>query len=77
MIEDSGFKVFFFRMVVFVGYNRFDVCGIYMLFNLFQEFMLVKEYGWKQIILDEGCLNENLVDCFLWMICDYFWEGLM
>ena len=47
-----------------------------MLSNLLQELTLAKEYGRKQIILDEGRLNENPVDRLSRLIKDAFWDGL-
>ena len=47
-----------------------------MLSNLLQELSLAKEYGRKQIILDEARLNENPVNRLSRMIKDHFWEGL-
>ena len=47
-----------------------------MLSNLLQELSLAKEYGRKQIILDEARLNENPVNRLSRMIRDHFWEGL-
>lgn len=58
------------------GYNRFDIRGTYMLSNLLQELYLAKEYGRKQIILDEARLNENPVNRLSRLIKDHFWEGL-
>lgn len=58
------------------GYNRFDIRGTYMLSNLLQELSLAKEYGRKQIILDEARLNENPVNRLSRLIKDHFWEGL-
>lgn len=58
------------------GYNRFDIRGTYMLSNLLQELSLAKEYGRKQIILDEARLNENPVNRLSRLIRDHFWEGL-
>ncbi|KAK0388226.1 hypothetical protein NLU13_4471 [Sarocladium strictum] len=75
-IEDSGPKVLSLRTAASAGHNRFDVRGTYMLSNLLQELTLAKEYGRKQIILDEGRLNENPVDRLSRLIRDHFWEGL-
>ncbi|VUC33571.1 unnamed protein product [Clonostachys rosea] len=75
-IEDSGPKVISLRTAGSAGHNRFDVRGTYMLSNLLQELTLAKEYGRKQIILDEGRLNENPVDRLSRLIRDHFWEGL-
>lgn len=58
------------------GHNRFDIRGTYMLSNLLQELSLAKEYGRKQIILDEARLNENPVNRLSRLIKDHFWEGL-
>lgn len=75
-IEDNGPKVISLRTAASEGYNRFDVRGTYMLSNLLQELTLAKEYGRKQIVLDEGRLNENPVDRLSRLIRDHFWEGL-
>jgi alpha,alpha-trehalase len=47
-----------------------------MLSNLLQELVLAKEYGRKQIVLDEARLNENPVNRLSRLIRDHFWEGL-
>lgn len=47
-----------------------------MLSNLLQELSLAKEHGRKQIILDEGRLNENPVNRLKRLIKDSFWDGL-
>jgi alpha,alpha-trehalase len=75
-IEDHGPKVISLRTAASAGYNKFDVRGTYMLSNLLQELTLAKEYGRKQIILDEGRLNENPVDRLSRLIRDHFWDGL-
>jgi alpha,alpha-trehalase len=75
-IEDSGPKVIPLRTAASAGHNRFDVRGTYMLSNLLQELTLAKEYGRKQIILDEGRLNENPVDRLARLVRDHFWDGL-
>jgi alpha,alpha-trehalase len=75
-IEDNGPKVISLRTAASAGHNRFDVRGTYMLSNLLQELTLAKEYGRKQIVLDEGRLNENPVDRLSRMIRDHFWENL-
>ena len=38
------------------GYNKVDVRGTYMLSNLLQELTIAKDYGRKQIVLDEDRL---------------------
>ncbi|ODA83383.1 hypothetical protein RJ55_01897 [Drechmeria coniospora] len=75
-IEDNGPKVLSLRTAASAGHNRFDVRGTYMLSNLLQELTLAKEYGRKQIILDEGRLNENPVSRLSRLIRDHFWDGL-
>jgi len=75
-IEDAGPKVLTLRTAASNGHNRFDIRGTYMLSNLLQELSLAKEYGRKQIILDEARLNENPVNRLSRMIKDHFWEGL-
>ncbi|CAK7234756.1 alpha,alpha-trehalase nth1 [Sporothrix curviconia] len=75
-IEDSGPKVFTLRTAASNGYNRFDIRGTYMLSNLMQELTLAKEYGRRQIVLDEARLNENPVNRLSRMIRDQFWDSL-
>ena len=75
-IEDRGPKVLSLRTAASAGHNRFEVRGTYMLSNLLQELTLAKEYGRKQIVLDEGRLNENPVDRLSRLIRDAFWDGL-
>ncbi len=58
------------------GYNRFDVRGTYMLSNLLQELTLAKDFGRKNIVLDEARLNENPVNRLSRLIRDTFWNGL-
>ncbi|KUI72899.1 Neutral trehalase [Cytospora mali] len=75
-IEDNGPKVLSLRTASSDGFNSFDIRGTYMLSNLLQELSLAKEYGRKQIILDEARLNENPVNRLSRLIRDHFWEGL-
>ncbi|KAK0652201.1 trehalase-domain-containing protein [Cercophora newfieldiana] len=75
-IEDNGPKVLSLRTAASNGHNRFDVRGTYMLSNLLQELSLAKEYGRRQIVLDEARLNENPVNRLSRLIRDHFWEGL-
>lgn len=75
-IEDNGPKVLSLRTAASNGHNRIDVRGTYMLSNLLQELSLAKEYGRKQIVLDEARLNENPVKRLSRLIKDHFWEGL-
>lgn len=69
-------KVLSLRTAASNGHNRFDIRGTYMLSNLLQELSLAKEFGRKQVILDEARLNENPVNRLSRMIRDHFWEGL-
>lgn len=75
-IEDNGPKVFTLRTASSNGHNRFDIRGTYMLSNLMQELTLAKEYGRRQIVLDERRLNENPVNRLSRMIRDQFWDSL-
>ena len=47
-----------------------------MLSNLLQEMTLAKQYGRKQIVLDEARLNENPVNRLARLIKDQFWPNL-
>ena len=76
MTNTMARQVLTLRTAASNGYNRFDIRGTYMLSNLLQELSLAKEYGRKQIILDEARLNENPVNRLSRMIKDHFWEGL-
>lgn len=58
------------------GHQKIDVRGTYMLSNLLQELSLAKDYGLRQITVDESKLNENPVIRISRMIRDYFWDGL-
>src|ERR1700748_649711 len=58
------------------GFRRFDVRGTYSLANLLQELTLAKDYGRKNIILDEARLNENPVDRLSRLIRTQFWPSL-
>ena len=53
-----------------------DIRGTYLLSNLLQELTLAKDYGRKNIILDEDLLNENPVNRLARMIKDSFWPNL-
>ncbi|KAL8404134.1 hypothetical protein RB594_009120 [Gaeumannomyces avenae] len=75
-IEDNGPKVLTLRTAASNGHNRFDIRGTYMLSNLLQELSLAKEYGRKQVILDEARLNENPVNRLSRLIRDHFWDAL-
>ena len=75
-IEDLGPKVLSLGTAASNGFNRFDVRGTYLLSNLLQELTLAKEYGRKNIILDEERLNENPVNRLSRMIKDSFWPNL-
>lgn len=75
-IEDSGPKVLKLGTANSNGYNQIDVRGTYMLSNLLQELTIAKRYGRKQMILDEGRLNENPVARMQRVITTQFWKGL-
>jgi alpha,alpha-trehalase len=75
-IEDTGPKSIELGTASSGGYRRFDVRGTYMLSNLLQELTLAKQYGRKQIVLDEARLNENPVNRLARLIKDQFWPNL-
>lgn len=75
-IEDSGPKFIALGTAASGGYKTFDVRGTYMLSNLLQELTLAKQYGRKQIVLDEARLNENPVNRLSRLIRDQFWPNL-
>ena len=75
-VNDRGPKVFTLGTVNSAGHQKIDVRGTYMLSNLLQELSLAKDYGLRQITIDESKLNENPVLRISRMIRDYFWEGL-
>jgi len=75
-IDDLGPKVLSLGTAASNGFNRFDVRGTYLLSNLLQELTLAKDYGCKNIILDEERLNENPVNRLARMIKDSFWPNL-
>ncbi|KAL2866616.1 alpha,alpha-trehalase [Aspergillus lucknowensis] len=75
-IEDAGPKIFSVGTAASSGYNRFDLRGTYMLSNLLQELTIAKDYGRKQIVLDEDRLNENPVSRLSRLIKNSFWNSL-
>jgi alpha,alpha-trehalase len=75
-VEDKGPKVIQLGTEGSGGYNTHDVRGTYMLSNLLQELTLAKQYGRKQIVLDEARLNENPVNRLSRLIKDSFWPNL-
>ncbi|KAL4821760.1 neutral trehalase [Aspergillus spinulosporus] len=75
-IEDVGPKVFSVGTAASHGYNKFDVRGTYMLSNLLQELTIAKDYGRKQIVLDEERLSENPVSRLSRLIKNSFWNSL-
>ncbi|KAF2663617.1 neutral trehalase short isoform [Microthyrium microscopicum] len=75
-IDDLGPKVLAIGTAASNGFKRFDVRGTYPLANLLQELTLAKEYGRKNIILDEVRLTENPVDRLSRLIKLQFWPGL-
>ncbi|CEN59543.1 Putative Alpha,alpha-trehalase TreB/Nth1 [Aspergillus calidoustus] len=75
-IEDAGPKTFSVGTAASSGYNRFDLRGTYMLSNLLQELTIAKDYGRKQIVLDEDRLSENPVARLSRLIKNSFWVSL-
>ncbi|KAL5340482.1 trehalase-domain-containing protein [Aspergillus crustosus] len=75
-IEDAGPKTFSLGTAASSGYNKFDVRGTYMLSNLLQELTIAKDYGRKQIVLDEDRLSENPVARLSRLIKKSFWDSL-
>ncbi|KAJ5168081.1 Neutral trehalase [Penicillium canariense] len=75
-IEDLGPKVLSVGTAGSSGYNRVDVRGTYMLSNLLQELTIAKDYGRKQVILDEARLSENPVARLSRLIKNSFWKAL-
>lgn len=75
-IEDLGPKVLSLGTAASNGFQRFEVRGTYRLSNLLQELTLAKDYGRKNIILDEARLIENPVNRLARMIKDSFWPNL-
>ena len=75
-IEDLGPKVLSLGTAGSNGFNHFDLRGTYPLSNLLQELTMAKEYGRKNIILDEERLNENPVHRLARLIKDSFWPNL-
>ncbi|KAL3477139.1 trehalase-domain-containing protein [Aspergillus californicus] len=75
-IEDVGPKTFSVGTAASSGYNKFDLRGTYMLSNLLQELTIAKDYGRKQITLDEDRLNENPVSRLSRLIKKSFWVSL-
>ena len=75
-IEDKGPKTISLGTAGSGGYKTQDVRGTYMLSNLLQELTLAKQYGRKQIVLDEARLNENPVHRLSRLIKDSFWPNL-
>ncbi|KAL2819521.1 trehalase-domain-containing protein [Aspergillus granulosus] len=75
-IEDAGPKMFSVGTAASSGYNRFDLRGTYILSNLLQELTIAKDYGRKQIVLDEDRLSENPVARLSRLIKNSFWVSL-
>ncbi|KAH7403082.1 neutral trehalase [Cadophora sp. MPI-SDFR-AT-0126] len=75
-IEDKGPKVFSLGTASSNGFRRADIRGTYQLSNLLQELLFAKEYGRRQIILDEARLNENPINRIYRLIKDSFWPEL-
>ncbi|KAK2739849.1 alpha,alpha-trehalase nth1 [Myotisia sp. PD_48] len=75
-IEDVGPKVFPVGTAASSGFNRSDLRGTYMLSNLLQELTIAKDFGRKQIYIDEQRLNENPVARLSRLIQNSFWKAL-
>ncbi|CAI7660683.1 unnamed protein product [Penicillium pancosmium] len=75
-IEDAGPKVLSVGTAGSSGFRRVDVRGTYMLSNLLQELTIAKDYGRKNIILDEARLSENPVARLSRLIKNSFWTAL-
>lgn len=75
-IEDVGPKVLSVGTASSSGIKRVDVRGTYMLSNLLQELTIAKDYGRKEIILDEARLSENPVARLSRLIKKSFWVAL-
>lgn len=75
-IEDTGPKVLKLGTVNSKGYQKTLIYGTYMLSNLLQELIIAKQLGRKELVLDEGRLNENPVKRLLRLIRTQFWKSL-
>ncbi len=75
-IEDSGPKVLTLGTVNSNGYNKAEIRGTYMLYNLLQELTLAQRFGRKAVVLDESRLNENPVKRLNRLITHTFWKSL-
>lgn len=75
-INDLGPKTLSLGTADSGGFKRFHIRGNYMLSNLLQELALAKDYGRKNIVLDEERLSENPVNRLSRMIRNIFWDGL-
>ncbi|DAA76479.1 TPA_exp: Trehalase [Trichophyton benhamiae CBS 112371] len=75
-IEDAGPKVLHVGTAASSGFRKSDLRGTYMLSNLLQELTIAKDYGRKQIVLDEQRLNENPVNRLSRLIQNSFWKAL-
>ncbi|KAJ5125421.1 Neutral trehalase [Penicillium atrosanguineum] len=75
-IEDLGPKTLSIGTAASSGIRRVDVRGTYMLSNLLQELTIAKDYGRKDIILDEARLSENPVARLSRLIKKSFWVAL-
>lgn len=76
-IEDMGPKVLKVPTASSGGFRSFEIRGTYMLANLLQELSLARDCGMKQVVIDEGRLNENPVNRLSRMIRTSFWNGLI
>ncbi|AET40059.1 alpha,alpha-trehalase Ecym_5297 [Eremothecium cymbalariae DBVPG len=75
-IEDTGPKMIRVGTANSNGYRHVQIRGTYMLSNLLQELTLAKNFGRKQVILDEARLNEDPVSRLTRLINNQFWNCL-
>lgn len=75
-IEDTGPKMLSVGTANSNGYRHVQIRGTYMLSNLLQELTIAKNFGRKQVILDEARLNEDPVNRLERLIKTQFWNSL-
>ena len=75
-IEDRGPKTLRVGTANSNGFRHVQIRGTYMLSNLLQELTIAKNFGRKQVILDEARLNEDPVNRLTRLITHQFWDSL-
>ncbi|AGO12356.1 AaceriAER001Cp [[Ashbya] aceris (nom. inval.)] len=75
-IEDRGPKALRVGTANSNGFRHVQIRGTYMLSNLLQELTIAKNFGRKQVILDEARLNEDPVNRLTRLITHQFWDSL-